>query len=127
MRGNAFLEWMKEKLGAHGTATRSEFQSQTGSDLSILVTDTSANELRVLSRVKRLANTTSDAHDQRIIEAHPDLVCRPPAKGSLKRFQRLLSRGKPIPPIPRPATMTDISHTNLYLMTRNNQRSSTGW
>ena len=33
---------------------------------------------------------------------------------------------QPIPPSPRPATPSEISHTNLHLMTINNQRSSTG-
>ena len=40
----------------------------------------SVNELRVLQRLRRLADTTTSAHDRRVMDSHQKLICRLPAK-----------------------------------------------
>ncbi|ATX82531.1 putative acylesterase/phospholipase RssA, contains patatin domain [Mariprofundus ferrinatatus] len=51
--GRKFLEWMAEKLDSKiaglGNATFAQFHEKTGSDLSLVVTDTAAKEMRVLN------------------------------------------------------------------------------
>ncbi|MCZ6514896.1 MAG: patatin-like phospholipase family protein, partial [Acidobacteria bacterium] len=52
--GQAFLEWIREKLDAKregwGAADFARFSEETGSDLSVVVTDTTAAEIRILNR-----------------------------------------------------------------------------
>ena len=51
--GNKFLEWIREKLNAKGTnlgnATLSEFYQQNQKDLSVVASDTTAQEMLVLN------------------------------------------------------------------------------
>lgn len=51
--GDAFLQWMKEKLNARGrnlgTTTLAAFQAQTGSDLSLVASDTTGQQMLVLN------------------------------------------------------------------------------
>jgi predicted acylesterase/phospholipase RssA len=51
--GHKFLEWLTEKLNAAdrdlGDKTLSEFHAQTDNDLSVVVSDTADNEMRVLN------------------------------------------------------------------------------
>ena len=64
--------------------------------------DDDDRESKALNRLKRLADTMTDAHDRRVIEAHEKLVCYLPAKGygttefrmSEERRQALVNGGK---------------------------------
>lgn len=51
--GQKFLDWITEKLDAGGRnlgrATMAQFQAQTGKDLSVVISDTAGQELRVLN------------------------------------------------------------------------------
>ncbi len=51
--GKKFLEWITEKLNAGdrnlGNCTMAEFHSRTGQDLSVVISDTASQEMRVLN------------------------------------------------------------------------------
>ncbi|CAB1057575.1 hypothetical protein D1BOALGB6SA_2328 [Olavius sp. associated proteobacterium Delta 1] len=51
--GKKFLEWIEEKLNAGGrnlgNCTMAEFHSRTGNDLSVVISDTATQEMRVLN------------------------------------------------------------------------------
>ncbi len=51
--GNAFVNWLREKLDVKiaglGDSTLAEFQQQTGSDLTLIASDTAANEMLILN------------------------------------------------------------------------------
>ncbi len=53
LEGHAFFAWLQEELDAQqqglDSATLAEFRQQTGSDLSVVASDTTAREMLVLN------------------------------------------------------------------------------